>query len=147
VTPDPTDPHRDWFRTDSGLHRYGDPRFPAIPAAVIPDPSATPEEQGLTPGGEIPTPDPRLVAALAAAHRAAAHPNNPRNCAEPHAHEQIAAAILPGFLADPRTHEVFAERLERAGYGEVTPGDLDQYQEWGGSPRKIAAAILGADDA
>jgi hypothetical protein len=47
---------------------------------------------------------------------------------------------------DDRGLEALAKALEHAGYGEVT-GNLDQYQEWGGPPREIAAAILGADDA
>jgi hypothetical protein len=36
--------------------------------------------------------------------------------------------------------ERLARAVERAGYGDVT-GDLDQYQEWGGAPRDVAAAI------
>ena len=36
--------------------------------------------------------------------------------------------------------ERLARAIERAGYGDVT-GDLDQYQEWGGTPREVAEAI------
>jgi hypothetical protein len=39
--------------------------------------------------------------------------------------------------------EKVARAIEKAGYGEIT-GDLDQYQEWGGSPREIAAKIAAA---
>ena len=69
--------------------------------------------------------DPRLVAALAAALDEAWVTEDGGDS------EQFAAAILPAFLADPRTHEWLEERLVVEGYPE------------GWILRAFAAAILG----
>ena len=74
------------------------------------------------------TPDPRLVAALAAALDEAWVTEDGGDS------EQFAAAILPAFLADPRTHEWLEERLVVEGYPE------------GWILRAFAAAILGETD-
>ena len=74
------------------------------------------------------TPDPRLVAALAAALDEAWVTEDGGDS------EQFAAAILPAFLADPRTHEWLEERLVVEGYPE------------GWILRAFAAAILEGND-
>ena len=71
--------------------------------------------------------DPRLVAALAAALDEAWVTEDGGDS------EQFAAAILPAFLADPRTHEWLEERLVVEGYPE------------GWILRAFAAAILGRE--
>ena len=72
--------------------------------------------------------DPRLVAALAAALDEAWVTEDGGDS------EQFAAAILPAFLADPRTHEWLEERLVVEGYPE------------GWILRAFAAAILEGND-
>jgi len=72
--------------------------------------------------------DPRLVAALAAALDEAWVAEDGGDS------EQFAAAILPAFLSDPRTHEWLEERLVVEGYPE------------GWILRAFAAAILEGND-
>ena len=57
-------------------------------------------------------PDPRLVAALAEALHAAEDPHMRDVSLR---QRRLAAAILPAFLADPRTHEWLEERAEPLG--------------------------------
>ena len=81
------------------------------------------------------TPDPRLVAAMAEAIQ---HAETPVGATYPPIEPYIerAAAILPAFLADPRTHEWLAERLHG---NPSVPMDSECIRE--------AAAILGVGDA
>jgi len=96
---------------------------------MTPDPRSTPEEQGLTPGGEpYPTPDPRLVAAFDDAIGKAIEGWKPARPLFP-----LSRVALPAFLADPRTHEWLAERLA------LLPAELQ------GASRLQAAAILGVE--
>ena len=110
---------------------------------VIPDPTATPEEQGLTPGGErYPTPDPRLVEAMAGVLRRSIP--SPMHDEAGHAEwaTRHAAAILPGFLADPRTHEWLAEGLRAF----PVPSSFEEWQAAvDRSYEADAAVILGRE--
>jgi hypothetical protein len=90
------------------------------------------------------SPDPRLVAALAAAMHEEAHEHRrngiftPGKCFAGPRYERQAAAILPAFLADPRTHEWLAERLR-----SLSPWKDDDTFERVWSDE--AAAILGTE--
>jgi hypothetical protein len=99
------------------------------------------------------TPDPRLVEALAEALHVQTfgcfyddeHEGVQDPCPQGW-HDSMALAILPAFLDDGRTHEWLAERIR------LTPRDIeiesiDDFHEWWATPRELAAAILGADDA
>ena len=87
------------------------------------------------------TPDPRLVEALAEAMDAAdpGIDSDDSYAQEDHdEHLNYAAALLPAFLADPRTVAVFTERL----YAVVDEGG------WPKSAvglRPFVAAILGVE--
>ena len=81
--------------------------------------------------------DPRLVAVLAEGlHAQIPHwEGHKPETSEHHAmHLEHATAILPAFLADPRTHEWLEERLVVEGYPE------------GWILRAFAAAILEGND-
>jgi len=83
------------------------------------------------------TPDPRLVAALAAAlhrYRGTCELWTTSEAACPIDHRVDAAAILPAFLADPRTAEWLVERLDVACDAGLS------YGGWG-----AAAIILGRE--
>jgi hypothetical protein len=63
-----------------------------------------------------------------------------------HFDHEHAAAILPAFLADPRTHEVFAERIwDASDRPERFDPWIDQPTDAGKETREYAAAILGVD--
>jgi hypothetical protein len=90
------------------------------------------------------TPDPRLVAALAAAlHDKQVDCSRPPELCPPSwmaDHRATAADILPAFLADPRVEAWLAERLHATRVDrECEPGDTDCIY----AHEFNAAAILG----
>jgi len=93
--------------------------------------------------------DPRLVAALAAAlhhYRGTCELWTISEAACPIDHRVDAAAMLPAFLADPRTHEWLEERLWDGSdrVDEFGPW-IDQPTDAGKETREFAGAILGRE--
>jgi hypothetical protein len=90
-------------------------------------------------------PDPRLVAALAALLPGAInfHFIPPRLASDP-IWRNVAAAILPAFLADLRTHEWLEERLAFR-VGRLISSDGISATDYGAvyGVNELAAAILG----